>query len=111
MTAHPHTELVAAIRLALGREPDVVLWPLTQGVASARAGHMRWYGLVKGASDLLGVGPRGKLIALECKTGNAVPTPEQRRFLAAVTRHGGIAAIVHSVAEARSVLDAARREG
>ena len=108
---HPHTALVAAIRLALGREPDLVLWPLKQGVASAREGHMRWYGLVKGASDILGVlGPRGRFVALEAKTGNAVPTPEQRRFLAAITRHGGIAAVVRSVDEARSVLDAARRE-
>lgn len=51
------SEILAAIRKALGREPDLVLWRLSQGGAMAREGGQTYRaGLsVNGAADLVGM--------------------------------------------------------
>ncbi len=110
-----HKLCVNAIRKALGRESDFTLWEnskvqIVQGQARAMPG------LTKGASDMLGIlAPHGRLVALEMKTGKAVPTDEQRMFLELVRKRGGFACIVHAdsedeaVANARAALDRARQ--
>lgn len=105
-----HTRLVAEIRLALGREKDLVLWPLRQGTATPRGGaHPVPFGLVPGASDLLGIlAPHGKWFALEAKTGHARQSPEQVAFANVVRSHGGVYEVVRSVEEAIAALTRAR---
>lgn len=96
-----HSELVAAIREALGKDPRVVLWTNPVGEAKTSRGAHVTYGLAKGSSDLIGIlRPSGRFVALEVKTGAAVATKDQRLFLALVRGAGGVAAIVRSVDDA-----------
>lgn len=58
----------------------------------------------KGTPDLL-VCHEGRFIALEVKRLGQKPTAIQRVELARVAAHGGTAAVVHSVDEARAALE------
>lgn len=114
-----HTKLVDAIRLALGREPGLVLWPnavkhVEYFTKTGTTQHMRT-GLAPGSSDLVGlleveIGGRklGRFLGLEAKTGNAVAKPHQDLWLELVRSRGGFATVVHSVDEARSAIARAR---
>lgn len=77
-------------------------------------------GLCEGSSDLIGwhsieikpehVGQRVALfVALEAKTGVGRLTPEQRAFIAAVHRAGGVAGEARSVEQVQRMLAAAGR--
>lgn len=107
------TTIQAAIRLALGKEPDLTLWRNNTGRAQYEAedGPRRVrYGLVKGSSDLVGIlGPAGRFVALEVKRPRKKPTEEQRMFLDLVRSRGGFAAVVDSVASALAAIERARR--
>jgi hypothetical protein len=103
-----------AIRLALGQDPDLVLWRNNVGVAehwdtrSSTPSRLR-YGLGKGSSDLIGmVRPSGRLVALEVKRPGQTPTPEQVRFLKLVRSFGGFGAVVTSVQEAQTAVQQAK---
>ena len=101
-------ELQRAIRLALGREPDLVLWRNSVGLTEHPDGRVVRYGLAKGSSDLVGVGPQGRFVALEVKRPGEKPTPDQSLFLALVEKRGGFAAVVHSMEEAREAIERCR---
>lgn len=103
------SQLQQQIRLALGREPDLVLWRNSVGVAETD-GRKQRFGLCRGSSDLIGIGPGGILFALEVKTPTGRVSPEQQMFIDLVNRRGGFAAVVRSVDEARQALTAARRQ-
>lgn len=99
---NPHTELVNQVWRALNNLPGVAAWKLTQGVGRAEhADHAQWFGLVRGASDVLCCA-RGRFVAIECKTGSGRERLEQEQFREVVLKHGGIAVVVRSVAEAIS---------
>jgi hypothetical protein len=87
---------VHAIKLALGRDPRVVLWDnrvWSQGRSIP--------GLGPGSSDLIGiVRPDGRMIALEVKTTRGTTSDEQDLFLALVRDMGGHSAVVRSVEDA-----------
>lgn len=122
-----HGALVAAIRLGLGLEPDLVLWQ--NGVAGGQVwvpetGSVRHFhaGLPRGSSDLIGGLTLdvvlcnqayqkiriARLFCIEAKTGAGKPRPEQLDFLSLVRQFGGFAAVVRSVEEARAALLRAR---
>ena len=94
------------IRLALSDERDLVLWRNNTGVAEHRGARVR-YGLATGSADLIGC-LAGRFVALEVKTSTGRATPEQRLWLDLVRRHGGFAAIVRSVDDARAAIARAR---
>lgn len=96
-----------AIRLALSDEPGLVLWRNNVGVAELRGARVR-YGLAVGSADLIGC-LDGRFVALEVKTPTGRATPEQRLWLDLVRRHGGFAAVVRSVDEARAAIARARQ--
>ena len=63
-------------------------------------------GGVKGMADIIGCAPKtdgvhvvlvGRFFAIEVKSADGKPTPEQTAFLAAVVRAGGIAFVAKSV--------------
>ncbi len=100
-----HKQCVNEIRKALGRESDFTLWENSK-VQIVKGEPRAMPGLTKGASDMLGIlAPHGRLVALEMKTGKAVPTDEQKMFLELVRKRGGFACIV----QADSVDDAVER--
>lgn len=118
-------DLLAKIRIALGLEPDLVLWrnavtrldawnPNTGGSTMVHGG------LPVGSADLVGIltvslpigpSPRsiGLFIALEVKTATGRTSPEQDAWLALVRKKGGFATVVRSVENARQAIERARR--
>lgn len=57
-------------------------------------------GLSVGSSDLIGVSPSGRFLAVEVKTPTGRVRPEQQKFIDAVNRIGGIGIIARSVDDA-----------
>lgn len=97
-----------AVRLALGRLPDVVLWRNSTG-ATRVDGRVLRFGLCIGSSDLVGLlAPAGRFLALEIKSEAGRLTYEQEQFLALVRRLGGFACVVRSVDEAIVAIERAR---
>jgi hypothetical protein len=103
-------EIKHAIRVALGRLPDVALWNNAVAVVTLDSGRTMPVGLGKGSSDLIGIGPGGRFLALEVKTATGRVTADQRRFIELVRKLGGISAAVRSPAEALAVIESARFE-
>lgn len=120
----PESVLQAEIRLALGRDPSLVLWRNSTGTSvhldprTNRTTTVR-YGLAVGSADLVGVLACnvtigevqtcvGRFIALEIKTATGRVRPEQAQWLALVRSRGGFAAVVRSVDEARAAIERAR---
>ena len=95
------------IRLALSDEPGLLLWRNNTGVAEHRGARVR-YGLAVGSADLIGC-LDGRFVALEVKSPTGRATWEQRLWLDLVRRHGGFAAVVRSVDEARAAIARARQ--
>jgi hypothetical protein len=119
-----HTALLRDIRLALGRESDLVLWQVNQGHGEDKEGRHFAQGMVRGASDLIGIVrvertfwvgicaetfEVGRFIALEVKTGKATLSKDQEAFRDCVQRYGGFHAVVRSVDEAKVAIERARR--
>ena len=108
-------ELQQRIRLELGKGP-VRLWRNNVGALRDERGRLVTYGLCKGSSDLIGlrqvlIGPEhlGQTLAvftaIEVKAPDGRLREEQQSFLMQVKRMGGLARVVHSLEEARDVLD------
>lgn len=111
------SEILADIRKALGREPDLVLWRLSQGGAMAREGGQTYRaGLsVNGAADLIGIlsvdwddNEVGMFFALEVKSARGKQSAAQVLWGNLVRKMGGFYAVVRSVEEARDALERAR---
>ncbi len=102
-SAREHRELRDKVRVELGREPDLLLWPNEGGIAKYGGSWVK-YGLIDGATDLIGIGPHGQFVGWEIKTGGARLEPAQRRFRDLVLARGGAHAVIHSVEEAWSEL-------
>ena len=104
-----HSALVSAIRLELGREPDLTLWPVQPGGIHDGSGRPMRCGPV-GMSDLIGIlAPAGRWIGLEVKTGKGKLRPDQVLFHDLLRSRGGFCCVVRSVEDARAALDRARR--
>lgn len=57
-----------------------------------------------GVSDILGVLPGGRMLAVECKTDSGRLSDAQEAFLARVRQAGGLALVVRSVTELQALL-------
>ena len=102
-------EIQQQIRLALGRETDLVLWRNNVGIGTMDDGSKQQFGLCKGASDLVGIlAPTGRFVAFEVKSAKGRVRDEQKLFLELVRGRGGFAAVVRSVDEAKAALERAR---
>jgi hypothetical protein len=106
-----HTALVNAVLAAIGALPGVVAGPNASGQAryiSERTGksfHVPYGWPMRGGPDILAaVAPLGRLVALECKTGGATTTAEQRACHTALRRVGVTVHVVRSVDDARRAL-------
>jgi hypothetical protein len=118
-TSADHTRLVHAILADLGALPGIVIGANATGRAiyiseSGRRFRVPYGWPAKGGPDILAVvAPLGRLIAFECKTGNAEPTREQRECHAALRAVGVCVYVVRSVEDARIAVasHAERAEG
>ena len=59
---------------------------------------------LNGVSDILGILPDGKILAIEVKSLKGKPTPSQTSFLERVTENNGVAFVARSVADVKSQL-------
>jgi hypothetical protein len=106
------TQLLAEIRLALGRDPRVVLWRNNTGMTrESDTGRPVRYGLCVGSSDLVGIVTMangcGRFVAFEVKTERGRVSAEQALFLGVVNRRGGYGVVVRSIEDAQRAVDAA----
>ena len=106
-----HDALVRRILRDLGTLPDVILeqrMPIRHALLPNGAPVST--GTV-GEADIQGVvGPHGRLVALEVKTGDARRTPEQVAWARSRERLGCHVAVVRSVEEARAAIERARAQ-
>lgn len=99
-----HQKLLDDILVALNALSHVRAFRMNVGVAQTFRGNVVRFGF-KGLPDIIGiVGPVGRFLALDVKTGKAVLSPEQQKFCRRVNLLGGIAGAVHSIEEALSLV-------
>jgi hypothetical protein len=98
------SDLQRAIRLAVGRSPDAVLW--RNNVGFAAESRVR-YGLCSGSSDLIGLSRTGRFLAIEIKAHGGRLTDEQTAFLDLVRRMGGVSGVARSVEDAMRLVEEA----
>lgn len=104
------SQLQDAIRLELGRDPDLVLWRNNCGLAWMKNGAPVRFGVGSpGGADLIGVF-RGRFVAVEIKTPTGRQSAEQRQFQQLVERKGGVYIILRTVEDARAWLATMRAE-
>jgi len=106
----PEGRIQAEIRLALGKEPDLVLWRISPSAPTGEGGRVLRTA-PEGIADLCGVlAPTGRWFCLEVKTRTGRARPEQVQWSELVRSRGGFYAVVRSVDEALAALAKAREE-
>jgi hypothetical protein len=90
----PEGQIVADI-LAYLKARRIYAWRQNTGAVKAH-GRMVQYGKI-GSSDILGILPGGRFLAIECKYGKADPTEAQRFFIEVINSQGGLAFVARSV--------------
>ena len=96
MSKNAHTDLVSVCRnwLEMNHIPTL----LNHTGAVKRGNRLQRYGR-KGSSDIIGILPGGKFLAIECKTGSGRLTRDQRAFLDDVNAMGAVGVVVRSLEE------------
>ena len=97
------TDIQNLIRLALS-ERGILNWRNHTFALKDKDGRLVRGGLCVGSSDIIGIMPDGRFLAIEVKKPGKKPTTEQLNFIEAIRRHGGIAGVVHSPEELAGLL-------
>lgn len=73
------------------------VWRNNSGIARMKyKGRERmWRAGISGSSDIIGIAPDGKFIAIECKYGKNKPTERQLQFIKEVTDRGGYGVVAY----------------
>ena len=90
-----HEKLVSRILTTIGSLRGIRVWENKTG-AAYRNGRQIRYGLI-GSADILGIAKGGTFVAIECKTGQAQLSPEQRAFKKMIENYGGIYIVARSI--------------
>ena len=80
-----------------------IVWRNNTGQLPDANGRPIKFGLCVGSSDIIGIAPDGRFLAVECKTALGQPTDAQLKFIAAVIRAGGRAGIARNSADAVNI--------
>jgi hypothetical protein len=102
------TDLVKAC-LEYLRLRGVMCWRQNSGAVTGKhRGKRRFvrFNTARGCSDVLGILPGGRFLAVEAKLPGRKVTADQQGFLDAVRAAGGLALVVTDVAELVAALDA-----
>lgn len=81
-------------------------WRQNQGAVPLKGGGYRRFVGVRGQSDIIGVLPGGRFLALEIKTKTGRLSTCQKQFLEDVRRQGGLALVIRDVRDLVDALDA-----
>lgn len=85
-------------------EAGCLAWRNNTGKLQDKRGRWVKFGLCVGGSDIIGITPDGRFLAIECKTERGKPRQQQLDFIAAVRRQGGVAGVARSGAEAVAIV-------
>lgn len=89
-SSEAHTALVNACLLWLSANGQKLFWSNQTGALFAGAGRFVRFGL-KGSSDIIGaLKPTGRMVVIECKTGGAVLSDQQKKFRVAALEAGAV---------------------
>lgn len=91
-----HNRLQNQILLALSKQNLGMFWANATGAGVSPSGEWIRYGLI-GSSDIIGVLNSGRAIFIEVKTGNAVQSPQQLKFEAAIKARNGLYFVAKNV--------------
>ena len=69
----------------------------TQGTFDSKGNFFRKSNMLKGVSDILGILPNGKFLAIEVKKKGNYPSLEQKEFLAKIIDNNGIGFIAYNI--------------
>jgi hypothetical protein len=99
------TDLLSACLKTLEAN-GVMCWRQNSGAAryESEAGdsyYVSMTGKMRGVSDIIGLLPGGRFLAVECKWMDGRIKKHQQEFLDAVNRSGGLGVVVRSIAELR----------
>lgn len=87
-----------------------VVWRNNCGALQDTDGRWIRYGVANpGGSDIIGIVPGGRFLAVEVKRADGRVSKEQRNFIAAVQKAGGIAGVVRSAEDALALVSGAGR--
>lgn len=92
----------AACLVALS-QAGCLVWRQDTGAYRAKSGALVRYGLCVGSSDIIGIAPDGRFLAVEVKNDTGRATDAQLRFIAAVQAAGGRAGIARSASDAVAI--------
>lgn len=100
--AKPEKQIQTEIQLAAS-QLGARLFRLQVGNFKTEDG--RWVAVgIPGMSDLIGIAPDGRYLAVEVKREGGKATPEQLAFIQMVRAHGGIAGVCRSVSDFEDLL-------
>jgi len=116
------TDVLKEIRTYLAAE-GITHWRNNTGALRDVTNRLVVYGLCEGSADLIAIVPVniilppalgghatvGRFVAIEVKRKGANATAEQLRFLDTVAKAGGVAGVARSVADAKAIIERARR--
>jgi hypothetical protein len=98
----PESQILAAVLRRL-QARGIYCWRNSVGAYQVQGRWIR-YGL-PGSSDVLGILPDGRFLAVECKAASGRLSPEQTAFLERVRAAGGVAIIARSASDIDDALD------
>lgn len=75
------------------------------GVLKDANGRPVRFGLCPGSSDIIGICPDGKFLAVECKAAKGRVSDKQRKFIDNVTRQGGRAGVAWCAEDAVRIME------
>ena len=101
------TNIVQDIRLALSKE-GCLIWRNNTGALEDKRGRWVHFGLCKGSSDLIGIMPDGRFLAIEGKAPGEQPRADQLDFLNAIKAKGGVAGWVTTPEQAVEIVRSAQ---
>lgn len=99
-TLKSEANILNQILVALSEAGCLVFRQDTGAYKDPVSGRLIKYGLCKGSSDVIGVAPDGRFLAVEVKTAKGAVRPEQVRFIEAVRAKGGRAGVARSPEDA-----------
>lgn len=98
------SDIQKQIMLALS-QAGCVVWRNNTGMIKNPQGRPVRFGLCVGSSDIIGIGPGGRFLAIEVKTAKGRATEKQLNFINRVIKAGGIAGVARSADEAVKIID------
>src|SRR5258708_945597 len=98
--SNPHTELVNDILVAVSALVVWRVWKQHVGFFIEPYSGRKVHVGKKGQADIGGISPTGKILQIECKTGNATQTAEQKAWEKMITERGGYYLVARSVEDA-----------